>query len=181
MVTSSVLTLTVISIERFFAIVFPLRGKMSIMVTGLLIALSWLVSAAIAAPQLFVRQVLTYEYSNRNDVFCVEIWPKVYKNTACVGHEPWKTVYYTIEGIVMYVIPVVIMIGAYSVIAFKLLLRRVPGNTIGSRTSSQDRTRKKVSTTRVFNRQMNNVCKKRVLLSWRETSDKTYWKVHSRV
>ncbi|XP_033733533.1 QRFP-like peptide receptor isoform X2 [Pecten maximus] len=144
-VTSSVLTLTIISIERFFAIVFPLRGKMSECVMGMSIALSWLVSAAIAAPQLFVRKVIRYEFRNRDEVFCTEIWPKFYKNADCVSHEPGKMIYYTVEGIVMYVIPVVIMIGAYSVIALKLMLRKAPGNSMRSNSSSQDRTRKKTS------------------------------------
>ncbi|OWF48461.1 trissin receptor-like isoform X1 [Mizuhopecten yessoensis] len=143
-VTSSVLTLTVISIERFFAIVFPLKGKMSQCVMGLSIAVSWLVSAAIAAPQLFVRKVIRYEFKNRDEVFCTEIWPKFYKNAACISHEPGKVIYYTIEGIVMYVIPVIIMIGAYTVIALKLMLRKAPGNSLRSTSSSQDRTRKKV-------------------------------------
>ncbi|XP_069122999.1 QRFP-like peptide receptor isoform X2 [Argopecten irradians] len=143
-VTSSILTLTVISIERFFAIVFPLWGKMTQCTMGTSIAVSWLVSAAIAAPQLFVRKVIRYEFRNRDEVFCTEIWPKFYKNAACVSHEPGKMTYYVIEGIVMYVIPVVIMIGAYTVIAIKLLLRKAPGNNMRSNSSSQDRTRKKV-------------------------------------
>jgi len=143
-VTCSVLTLTVISIERFFAIVFPLRGKMSTTVMSVSIGLCWLVSAGIASPHLSIRKHIVYNWKDREEIFCTEAWPKYYINKDCESGEPGRKIYYTVEGVVMYFIPVVVMIAAYTVISLKLVLRKAPGNNVRSTTSSQDRTRKKV-------------------------------------
>ncbi|XP_067671254.1 QRFP-like peptide receptor isoform X1 [Haliotis asinina] len=143
-VTSSVLTLTVISVERFMAIVFPFRAKWSSVVTGLVIVLTWCVSTMIASPHLWIRQQFKLQWKDRLEIWCEEVWPKIYKNADCETYQPGKMIYYIVEGVVMYFVPIAVMIGAYSVITIKLCLRRAPGTLIGSTASAQEKSKRKV-------------------------------------
>ncbi|XP_071107735.1 QRFP-like peptide receptor [Haliotis cracherodii] len=143
-VTSSVLTLTVISVERFMAIVFPFRAKWSSLVTGLVIVLTWCVSTMIASPHLWIRQQFKWQWKDRLEIWCEEVWPKIYKNEECETYQPGKLIYYSVEGVVMYFVPIAVMIGAYSVIAIKLCLRKAPGTLIGSTATAQERSKRKV-------------------------------------
>ena len=76
--TSSVLTLTVISMERFQAVVFPLRRKMSHKAALIVIICSWIVSMGTATPYLFVKQQVEREYLNTVQIRCKENWPTYY-------------------------------------------------------------------------------------------------------
>lgn len=143
-VTSSVLTLTIISIERFFAIVFPLKGKLSARTTGISIVISWIVSIAVASPHLIIRKYNEVQWKNRKEIWCDQNWPKIYKDKNCATEEPIKKIYYAVSGIVMYFVPICVMVFAYSIIAIKLMRRKSPGSLVGTTTMLQDRARRKV-------------------------------------
>ncbi|KAK3591706.1 hypothetical protein CHS0354_019471, partial [Potamilus streckersoni] len=142
-VTASVLTLTVISIERFLAIVFPLKAKMSKLAAGIAMATTWILSAGVASPHLVVRNQYEYFWANSHEIQCDEVWPMVYVDTQCNSHTPGKTIYYTVEGVIMYFIPIAIMLTAYSLIVIKMVIRKVPGMRMGSTAFVQDRSKRK--------------------------------------
>ncbi|XP_012944206.1 QRFP-like peptide receptor [Aplysia californica] len=144
LVTSSVLTLTVISVERFIAIVYPFRPHWSACTTGLIIAMTWLVSVTTASPHLFVRHLAEIRWSDRHEIWCAEDWPEYFKDSQCQTWKPGRIIFYSIEGIVMYFLPVVVMIVAYSVISYRLLVRKPPGTLIGSTHSAQAKAKRKV-------------------------------------
>ena len=126
---------------------FPLKGKLSVNGIYISIFITWVVSITIALPHLFIRQVFEIQFRNRKDVVCQENWPKYYIDTECNSDEPGKIIYYTVEGVVMYIIPILVMMAAYGVIIVKLTIRKIPGNVTMSLTTAQDKTRKKVITT----------------------------------
>ncbi|CAC5403024.1 NPFFR2 [Mytilus coruscus] len=98
-VTLSVLTLTCISIERFLAIVFPLKGKLTLRGIYISITVTWTISLAIASPHLFIRELIEMQFRNRKDTSCQEQWPKYYTDNKCKTEEPGRKIYYTIEGV----------------------------------------------------------------------------------
>ena len=55
--------------------------------------------------------------------------------------------YYSVEGIVMYFLPVLVMIVAYTIISVKLITRKIPGTLIDSTISAQERAKRKVGPT----------------------------------
>ncbi|CAG2166108.1 unnamed protein product, partial [Oppiella nova] len=59
--TSSVLTLSAISCDRFVAIFFPLRARVTKQRTGLVIAIIWIVSLVVSIPFLIYRKHHTFE------------------------------------------------------------------------------------------------------------------------
>ncbi|XP_076461128.1 QRFP-like peptide receptor [Babylonia areolata] len=144
-VTSSVLTLTVITVERFMAILFPLRGRWSRGSTGAVIGLTWVAAVLVASPHLFVRRTYQQLWKDRREVWCAEDWPQVYRDeVTCDTWQRGKVVYYVVEGVVMYVVPVLIMMVAYALITLRLLTRSSPGTLISTTLSAQERAKRKV-------------------------------------
>ncbi|XP_061182415.1 QRFP-like peptide receptor [Saccostrea echinata] len=143
--TSSVLTLTIISLERFQAIVFPLRRKMSHRAAMVAISCSWIVSVGTAFPYLLVKKQIEMQFSDFLRIQCKEKWPSYYTessgNGTCETEEPGKKLYYTLTFIIMYVIPILVMGITYTIISITLVNRKGPG---GKATSSIDKARKKV-------------------------------------
>ena len=88
--TASVLTLTAISVERFAAIVFPLKARWTACTNAIIIAVTWLLAAAVASPHLFVRHMYEQHWKDRHEVWCAEEWPQVYKDEDCNTWEPGK-------------------------------------------------------------------------------------------
>lgn len=76
--TSSVLTLTVISLDRFQAIVFPLKRKLSHKITMVVIVCSWIISMGTASPYLFVKEQSERQYSDMLQILCNDNWPSFY-------------------------------------------------------------------------------------------------------
>lgn len=55
-----------------------------------------------------------------------------------------QVAYYSVEGIVMYFLPVLVMIIAYTIIGVKLLTRKAPGILITSTAFAQEKAKRKV-------------------------------------
>lgn len=100
---ASVFTLTAVSLNRFWAIVYPLRRQMTKSVATLAIALIWLVSGILTIPYVTVLYIDV-------DGICNEKWP---------GDEHRKA--YTLGLFVcQYVIPLTVILIAYIRIAIEL-------------------------------------------------------------
>ena len=143
-VTSSVLTLTAISVERFFAIMFPMRRYKSAAITTIVVCTNWLLSAGMALPHLIVRRTFEYYWANRHEVWCDEVWPQVYTDAHCHTKMPARVVYYTVVVVVMYFIPIFVMVCAYTMIVIKMMLRKRPGSLVTTSREIQDKSRRKV-------------------------------------
>uniref|UniRef100_A0A0L8HHY3 G-protein coupled receptors family 1 profile domain-containing protein n=1 Tax=Octopus bimaculoides TaxID=37653 RepID=A0A0L8HHY3_OCTBM len=143
-VTLSVLSLTTISADRFMAIVFPLRSRMSSTKASIVISMIWFISISVAAPQLIVRQQSEFTWADRHEIYCDEVWPTVYINTKCETDQPVRKIYYIIFILVLYFIPILVMIVAYSIIVLTLMKRKAPGVAILSTTLAQEKSKRKV-------------------------------------
>ncbi|CAI9725885.1 neuropeptide FF receptor 2-like [Octopus vulgaris] len=143
-VTLSVLSLTTISADRFMAIVFPLRSRMSSTKASIVISMIWFISISVAAPQLIVRHQSEFTWADRHEIYCDEVWPTVYINTKCETDQPVRKIYYIIFILVLYFIPILVMIVAYSIIVLTLMKRKAPGVAILSTTLAQEKSKRKV-------------------------------------
>lgn len=150
-VTSSTLTLMVISADRLVAIVFPLRSRLSPLLTGMVIGLTWLISIGTALPQLIVMEQKELFWKNRHEVWCEESWPRVYVNEDCDVTEPGRKVYYTVYVVVIYFLSVVFMVAAYSLIMVTIVTRKLPGAVTDSIVAAQDKSKRKVCLQNVLN------------------------------
>jgi len=59
-VSVSVLTLTAISLERYYAIVHPLRLRATVSRTRLTIVAIWIISAILIVPELLLEHALLF-------------------------------------------------------------------------------------------------------------------------
>ncbi|XP_061185490.1 QRFP-like peptide receptor [Saccostrea echinata] len=143
-VVSSVVTLTSLSIERFFAVMFPLKGTLSKNMLAFLVAFSWIAAIGTSAPNIKVRQKLEIQWRNRRDIWCDEIWPRFYTDTKCTSDQPGRRAYYVFLSVFMYFIPVVIMLVAYGVIGIKLCHRRIPGYEVDTNNEAHCNAKRKV-------------------------------------
>ena len=74
---TSIFILLSISLDRFFAIVYPLKAHRSRLRCVVAVSSVWLVSVVIAAPNLVYHQLYEVEYLNWVERWCAESWPKV--------------------------------------------------------------------------------------------------------
>lgn len=117
-VASSILSLTVISFDRFFAVLFPLKQQITRHLLPILLISIWIVSFAFASPTLFAQRLMI----DQNKTYCAEIWKPPFDPTESPKH------YTIILFVGLYAIPLTVMAVLYSTIAIKLWRRSIPGN-----------------------------------------------------
>ncbi|XP_078362156.1 neuropeptide FF receptor 2-like isoform X1 [Oculina patagonica] len=74
----SILSLTAIAFDRFFAIMLPFRKVITCRTTKLLIALTWLIGILFNAPMLYTNRIVVIEGSD--GTFCWEIWEPLFNS-----------------------------------------------------------------------------------------------------
>ncbi|XP_056617206.1 orexin receptor type 2 [Triplophysa dalaica] len=122
-VSVSVLTLSCIAQDRWYAICHPLKFKSTAKRARNSIILIWLVSCVIMIPQAIVMECssLLPELTNKTSLFtaCDEQW----------GDEIYPKVYHTCFFIVTYFAPLCLMVLAYIQIFHKLWCQQIPGTS----------------------------------------------------
>ncbi|KAM9345015.1 orexin receptor type 2 [Symphorus nematophorus] len=122
-VSVSVLTLSCIAQDRWYAICHPLMFKSTAKRARKSIVVIWVVSCIIMIPQAIVMECssLLPELTNKTSLFtvCDEHW----------GAEIYPKVYHTCFFIVTYFAPLCLMVLAYIQICHKLWCQQIPGST----------------------------------------------------
>ena len=110
---TSMLSLLVITIQKFIAVVFPMRARQEIAVRtrAWLIAFTWLVPAVVSSPCFMIF------YYDDNSLRCKSSLNK-----------EWFAVYFTFVVTVSTVLPLSIMLALYPVTIVKLVRQKFPGN-----------------------------------------------------
>ena len=144
----SILTLTVISCDRFFGIVFAMKAHLTERKARVFIVAVWICTICISSPLLAYRRQETRVWLNHTEIWCGDTWPSVqslhpiYKEPIITY--PSKTIYYTFVSVVLYFLPIFVMSFAYIFIILKLWSKRQPGVHNDSATQLQNRRKKKV-------------------------------------
>ena len=107
---ASITILTVISVERYFAILHPIRSKQltTLFLVRAVMAVVWLVAACCGIPYLIGQDTVTVVTDGIPLTFCIE------------SREYNKKAYLTINFIVWYAVPLVLMMVMYSRISVVL-------------------------------------------------------------
>lgn len=116
----SIFSLTVLSFERFFAVVFPMRNIVTIRGTVWLIVVIWFFSFVLSMPLLYASKVRISD----GVPYCIENWAPIF--------DPVKApaIYTVVSFVFLYAIPLLVIAVLYSVIAVKVWRKKPPGNTI---------------------------------------------------
>lgn len=128
-VASSVFTLVAISLDRYIAIVHPLRHRTSRKKARLFLLIIWALSCVLAAPCLMYSTVMTKRYHNgKTRTVCYMLWPDGRYPTSMADY-----IYNLVFLILTYGIPMLIMIVCYSLMGRELWGSR----SIGEHTERQ--------------------------------------------
>lgn len=148
--TSSVLTLSAISCDRFIAILYPLQARFRVTKhrTGILIVIIWITSLVFALPFLLTRKHYIFQWRDFLETNCGESWPvKVTLDPttgSCIMSHPTKKIYYTFVTIALFFIPIVVMATAYTCVVWKLWANVLPGEHNLANITHQHQAKKKV-------------------------------------
>lgn len=163
--TSSILTLTLISCDRFFGIVFAMKAHLTERRSATCIALVWLCAVAVASPLIKYRQQHQRRWADHTEVWCDDAWPPEVITDAAgqvisVSHQS-RALYYTLVTVVLFFIPIVVMTTAYTIIIWKLWVSRLPGEQLQSGKIAQDKVKRKVTIDKRFSKLPINCLRKR--------------------
>ena len=134
-ITVSIQNLILIAVDRFGAVVFPLRSPLiRSKLCPFFILATWIVAVAISSPFLFARDLV--ESPERNS--CATKWEKVFG-------ESWSLTSFLLAYIILFIfIPVLLLVILYSVIVIKLKTQAHPGEQSANTQQQRDRRNRNV-------------------------------------
>lgn len=120
-IASSIFTILVVSVDRFFAVFYPLNGQL-FRRPKVMTATIWVCSAILMSPTLAIFQVRKLRPDGNwhcvsgfgDDPQMAEMLPKVY---------------YSFQFAVLYLLPLVIIAVLYTLVIYKLHHRKIPGQS----------------------------------------------------
>ena len=114
----SVQNLVLIAVDRFGAVVFPLRSPLiRSKLCPFFISATWIVAAAFISPHLFTYQLVEYS----GEILCEMRWTKAFGESSSVAD------YILAATILFTYIPVMVLVLLYSIIIIKLKPQAHPG------------------------------------------------------
>ncbi|XP_054168313.1 substance-P receptor-like [Oppia nitens] len=117
----SVYTLAAIGVDRYFAIVHPLRASVSWFKSHrtLVICCIWLTGISIGCTQLFISESKPFTYGDRELYDCRETWAQ--------GSNSGK-IYTIIVFCLTFILPMIVLSFVYTLMGCALIRHHMPGN-----------------------------------------------------
>ncbi|EDO43930.1 predicted protein, partial [Nematostella vectensis] len=134
-VSTSIGSLLTISCDRYRAIVYPMKPKLTMNKVKIIIGLIWFVSALTALPLALV--VTTFRPAP-HVTYCTEFWRDA----------SWGVLYWVAIFILQYLVPLIIIVSQAAVIAVKLRKSRIPMLSSSSETLYKKTLRTRIKQTR---------------------------------
>ena len=140
-VNVSVFTLTVISIDRYHAVIYPLKLRCSRRVAHIVMAIVWTFSLGSSLPAAIVfrvKEIPDPDYKSGSKLFCFPTYPVI--NEIDLGK------FYRLYSVVtQYFFPLVVICFAYIRIMIRIWGNRAPGSAMSARDQMLNRNKRKVS------------------------------------
>ena len=141
-IAASVLTMLLISIDRFYAIFYPLREKI-FQRPKILSGIIWILSFVMMFPYVLLYKVQFNQHQNGYD--CAQVWPWEDPNDPTFA-ETYRVlkIFHICLFVMIYALPLFITITIYILICRTLLLRKIPGNVTDSNRAAAEKSKRKV-------------------------------------
>ena len=131
-ISAAILTMTLISIDRFYAVFYPLKGKL-FQKPKALSGIIWIVSFVLMIPYIFLFQI---SFTESLGVFqCLQAWPWSYSALK---------IFHICIFVILYAASFFIMSVIYFLICRKLWFRKIPGNVTDQNRAAAKRSKRKV-------------------------------------
>uniref|UniRef100_A0A3B1IDI6 Tachykinin receptor 2 n=1 Tax=Astyanax mexicanus TaxID=7994 RepID=A0A3B1IDI6_ASTMX len=115
-VFSSIYSMAAIAVDRYMAIIHPLKSRLSSTTTKIVIGVIWAVAFSLAFPQCFYSS--TKVYSHRT--VCMVEWPDDYGGKHHLSYQ-FALI------ILIYLLPLLVMLVTYSLVGQRLWGSKIPG------------------------------------------------------
>ena len=119
-IATSILTILVVSIDRFFAVFYPLKGQV-FRRPKIMTATIWICSAIVMSPTLGIFKVVSQAERTWSCVSYFGDDPKL--------ADILSKVYYSLNFVILYLLPLLIISVLYALVCYKLYNRKIPGNS----------------------------------------------------
>lgn len=134
-VIASVLTLSLISCDRYFGIVHPFKARVTSKRSSLFISLIWVIAILISVPVFIFRTYTESHWADFLEKRCDDLgWPKtLVKNPdGCILKTTQfsKRIYYTAVILFLFFLPILIMSITYSIIIYKMWKSEILGERV---------------------------------------------------
>ena len=127
--------LILIAVDRFGAVVFPLRSPLiRSKLCPFFILATWIVAAAVSSPLLFAYELVEYPEGN----WCVTKWKKAFEESSSSAS------FLLAFSILFTYIPVLLLVILYSIIVIKLKTQAHPGEQSANSQQQRDRRNRNV-------------------------------------
>ncbi|XP_067388461.1 substance-P receptor [Emydura macquarii macquarii] len=117
-VFASIYSMTAIAVDRYMAIIHPLRPRLSATATKVVISIIWFLALLLAFPQYYYS--MTEELPSR--VVCFVEWPE--HNTGV-----YEKTYHFCVTVLIYFLPLLVIGCAYTVVGITLWASEIPGDS----------------------------------------------------
>ena len=114
----SVLSLMVISIDRFMAVVYPVKNVTFLKRPRYVIIPIWITSLFLCSPLLYANRMEEYE----GEFYCYEEWSPLFD--PLTGGRDYTIIQFTL----LYAVPLIVITALYSCIVYRVWHRRILGN-----------------------------------------------------
>lgn len=141
-ISATVLTMMLISFDRFYAIFYPLREKI-FRKPKILSATIWILSFVLMLPYPMMFQLRFNK--NLNVEECLQVWPWEDPNDPNFTEtRRVLKIFHSTVFVLLYALPLSITIVIYFLICRKLWLRKIPGNVTDSNRAAAEKSKRKV-------------------------------------
>ena len=131
-IPASIFTVMLVSLDRFFAIMYPMKGRV-LRNAKIMTTIIWVSSTAYAIPFMIANDIL-----KRNDAhYCVRFFSPF-------DNKKSRQIYYFVTFVLLYCAPLVILMVLYTFIARKLWKRQIPGNVSRARFTSTEKEKRRI-------------------------------------
>ncbi len=137
-VNVSIITLAIISIDRYMAIIYPLKPRWSKKVAVIMMSMVWLFSVLCATPTVLAFRVIMLPGGDEPSK------PWCYSNFT-LGEVDLAQTYSLYLIVVQYFLPLVVISYAYIRIMYRIWFSKTPGSAVDQRDQVVNRNKKKVS------------------------------------
>lgn len=118
-IAASILTLIVIAVDRFFAVAYPFKRANVIRKISATSAVIWILSVILMSPYLYYYKALLLADGN---FYCFVMWEPLADSLKA------SRIFFSFVFICLYLVPLFFIAIFYSIVSFKLWIRRIPGN-----------------------------------------------------
>ena len=132
-VPASISIVMVVSIDRFFAVVYPMKARAFRLKIKMVTLAAWVCSAAYAIPY-----GISFGIQEEDGIFYCSLWFPPLDNMTSLQ------IYYLITFIFFYCTPLLILMVLYTLMSRKLWKRRIPGNVTEERHKSSEQEKRRV-------------------------------------